>query len=94
MRSFKVSVDNKKVAFFKELLDNLDFVSYQEDTSKDLSHTLSDRNDVNKKEEGGEGLSKRKQKLSDDFNSIESRKKSLEDIRKAMMNIDKLRDSL
>ena len=94
MRSFKVSVDNKKVAFFKELMDSLDFVTYQEDTSVESSRSLSDKSDVDHKENETENNSKRKPKLSNDFDSIESRKKSLEDIRKAMMNIDKLRDSL
>jgi hypothetical protein len=30
MKNFKVQVDKQKVAFFKELLDSLDFVSYEE----------------------------------------------------------------
>ncbi len=94
MRSFKVSVDNKKVAFFKELMDSLDFVTCQEDTSVESSRSLSDKSDEDHKENETENNSKRKPKLSNDFDSIESRKKSLEDIRKAMMNIDKLRDSL
>ncbi len=94
MRSFKVSVDNKKVAFFKELMDSLDFVTCQEDTSVESSRSLSDKSDANRKGNESENILYRKQKLSNDFASIENKKKSLEDIRKAMMNIDKLRDSL
>ncbi len=30
MKNFKIQVDEQKVAFFKELLDSLDFVRYEE----------------------------------------------------------------
>ncbi len=92
MRSFKVSVDAGKAEFFIELLDNLGFVSYEEDPSirikknqKRLSADTDKRNTT--------GSSRRKTKPEDDFDSLEHRKKSLEDIRKAMINIDKLRNS-
>ncbi len=91
MRSFKVSVDAKKAEFFKELLDNLGFVSYEEDSS--ISVTKKSKNaagDTDK--DNSVSSSKRKSKKENEFDSIENRRKSLEDIRKAMMNIDKLRN--
>jgi len=92
MRSFKVSVDAKKAEFFKELLDSLDFVSYEEDSS--FSLTKSERKERSHSS-GRDAISssKRKNKKESELDSIESRRKSLEDIRKAMMNIDKLRNS-
>ncbi len=92
---FKVNVDAKKVAFFKELLNSLNFVTYEEERTKDSEDSISKDGEELKVNERSElSAAQRKQKKSNDLNSIENRKKSLEDIRKAMKNIDKLRDSL
>ena len=92
MRSFKVKVDADKADFFKELLDSLNFVSYSENSSGGRNKSKN-KSGLDVKEKGTQASLKRNQNTEDEYDSMDSKRKSLEDIRKAMMNIDKLRNN-
>lgn len=96
MKNFKVSVHINKVDFFKELLDSLNFVNY-EDLQVEVEPRLYPgadfeiRSKKNVKENMSSELTQlnaeRKAKSSD-----ENRKDALSDIRDAMSKINKLRN--
>ncbi len=91
MRSFKVKVEASRADFFMELLDSLNFVSFEEDSSSKSKSAKKAGSNV--KDIEGKSSSNNKTKSEEEYDSMDSKRKSLEDIRKAMMNIDKLRNN-
>ncbi len=101
MRNFKVKVDDAKGEFFKELLQNLDFVSFEEVDSFreprvypaaefEIRSPKDTTSTTYKKSTSGKGkAAKGKESTSSE---AQSRQDSFNDIREVMQKIDALRN--
>ncbi len=99
MKNFKVKIDDEKADFFKELLKNLDFVSFEEVDSFHEPRIYpaadfeirSPRDPISSSYDKLTRGSEDSQKKNVNDPSIR-RKSALDDIRSVISNIDKLRD--
>lgn len=97
MKNFKIQVDNHKVDFFKQLLDHLDFVSYEEveGFSEPRIYPAADfeiRSEKDRVSIDKETMNRNVSVSPPIEHKDTIRKDALSDIRNVMANIEKMRN--